>query len=134
MRHARCGLGAALQRPHPQTGSTSAEKQRQQEVQRIGSRAAQCGCGELRLREERSDWPAGWAVGAGGQVGGAAAATHRRLCRLPLQVIPALSGDATDQTPPDLPSYLFKERIVYLVRLAVGQLSAAQQQAQWLRR
>jgi hypothetical protein len=30
-------------------------------------------------------------------------------------VIPALSGDATDQTPPDLPSYLFKERIVYLV-------------------
>ena len=32
-----------------------------------------------------------------------------------LQVIPALSGDATDQTPPDLPSYLFKERIVYLV-------------------
>ena len=32
-----------------------------------------------------------------------------------LQVIPALQGDATDQTPPDLPSYLFKERIVYLV-------------------
>jgi ATP-dependent Clp protease protease subunit len=29
-------------------------------------------------------------------------------------VIPALSGDATDQTPPDLPSYLFKERIVYM--------------------
>ena len=34
-----------------------------------------------------------------------------------LQVIPQLQGDATDQTPPDLPSYLFKERIVYLVRL-----------------
>jgi hypothetical protein len=33
-----------------------------------------------------------------------------------LQVIPMLSGDATDQTPPDLPSFLFKERIVYLVR------------------
>jgi hypothetical protein len=33
------------------------------------------------------------------------------------QVIPALSGDATEQTPPDLPSYLFKERIVYLVRV-----------------
>lgn len=32
------------------------------------------------------------------------------------QVIPMLSGDATDQTPPDLPSFLFKERIVYLVR------------------
>lgn len=31
------------------------------------------------------------------------------------QVIPQLSGDATEQTPPDLPSYLFKERIVYLV-------------------
>lgn len=29
-------------------------------------------------------------------------------------VIPQLSGDATEQTPPDLPSYLFKERIVYL--------------------
>lgn len=25
-----------------------------------------------------------------------------------------LAGDATEQTPPDLPSYLFKERIVYL--------------------
>lgn len=25
-----------------------------------------------------------------------------------------LSGDATEQTPPDLPSFLFKERIVYL--------------------
>lgn len=34
-----------------------------------------------------------------------------------LQVIPMLSGDATDQTPPDLPSFLFKERIVYLVRI-----------------
>ena len=32
-----------------------------------------------------------------------------------LQVIPQLQGDATEQTPPDLPSYLFKERIVYLV-------------------
>jgi ATP-dependent Clp protease protease subunit len=31
-----------------------------------------------------------------------------------VQVIPQLSGDATEQTPPDLPSYLFKERIVYL--------------------
>ena len=26
-----------------------------------------------------------------------------------------LQGDATEQTPPDLPSFLFKERIVYLV-------------------
>lgn len=39
---------------------------------------------------------------------------HAILGRCP-QVIPALAGDATDQTPPDLPSYLFKERIVYLV-------------------
>lgn len=31
------------------------------------------------------------------------------------QVIPQLAGDATQQTPPDLPSYLYKERIVYLV-------------------
>ena len=30
--------------------------------------------------------------------------------------MPQLQGDATEQTPPDLPSYLFKERIVYLVR------------------
>jgi len=29
-------------------------------------------------------------------------------------VIPMLVGDATEQTPPDLPSFLFKERIVYL--------------------
>lgn len=36
------------------------------------------------------------------------------------QVIPALAGDATDQTPPDLPSYLFKERIVYLVSGTLG--------------
>lgn len=26
-----------------------------------------------------------------------------------------LAGNATEQTPPDLPSFLFKERIVYLV-------------------
>ncbi|KAK9846260.1 hypothetical protein WJX81_000224 [Elliptochloris bilobata] len=39
----------------------------------------------------------------------------RPASRLDVQaVIPALQGDATDQTPPDLPSYLFKERIVYL--------------------
>ena len=31
-------------------------------------------------------------------------------------VIPMLQGDASQQLPPDLPSYLFKERIVYLVR------------------
>lgn len=36
-----------------------------------------------------------------------------------MQVIPQLSGDATQQTPPDLPSYLFKERIVYLVSVYV---------------
>ena len=40
---------------------------------------------------------------------------QRVIC---LQVIPMLSGDATEQTPPDLPSFLFKERIVYLVRSA----------------
>ena len=39
-----------------------------------------------------------------------------------LQVIPALQGDATDQTPPDLPSYLFKERIVYLVSIGARAL------------
>jgi ATP-dependent Clp protease, protease subunit len=26
-----------------------------------------------------------------------------------------LQGDASSQAPPDLPSYIFKERIVYLV-------------------
>jgi len=38
-----------------------------------------------------------------------------------------LSGDATEQTPPDLPSFLFKERIVYLVRrsAAVSMLLSA---------
>lgn len=34
-----------------------------------------------------------------------------------LQVIPSLQGDASEQAPPDLPSFLFKERIVYLVCL-----------------
>mmetsp|Transcript_7139 Transcript_7139/g.15985 ORF Transcript_7139/g.15985 Transcript_7139/m.15985 type:complete len:173 (-) Transcript_7139:315-833(-) len=29
-------------------------------------------------------------------------------------VIPSLQGDASSQSPPDLPSYIFKERIVYL--------------------
>jgi len=29
-------------------------------------------------------------------------------------VIPSLQGDASSQLPPDLPSYIFKERIVYL--------------------
>ena len=29
-------------------------------------------------------------------------------------MIPSLAGDANEQTPPDLPSYLFKERIVYM--------------------
>ncbi|KAL3136017.1 ATP-dependent Clp protease proteolytic subunit- protein 4, chloroplastic, variant 2 [Trebouxia sp. C0010 RCD-2024] len=39
----------------------------------------------------------------------------RSASRLDVQaVIPQLQGDATEQTPPDLPSYLFKERIVYL--------------------
>ena len=43
---------------------------------------------------------------------------QRMKCWLALgQVIPMLAGDATDQTPPDLPSFLFKERIVYLVRI-----------------
>mmetsp|Transcript_37326 Transcript_37326/g.71551 ORF Transcript_37326/g.71551 Transcript_37326/m.71551 type:complete len:258 (+) Transcript_37326:75-848(+) len=35
--------------------------------------------------------------------------------RLDVQaVIPSLQGDASEQAPPDLPSFLFKERIVYL--------------------
>jgi len=29
-------------------------------------------------------------------------------------VIPMMSGDASEQAPPDLPSFLFKERIVYM--------------------
>jgi len=31
-------------------------------------------------------------------------------------VLTPLQGDASQQLPPDLPSFLFKERIVYLVR------------------
>ena len=30
-------------------------------------------------------------------------------------MIPSLQGDASTQSPPDLPSFIFKERIVYLV-------------------
>lgn len=55
-----------------------------------------------------------------------------------VQVIPMLSGDATEQTPPDLPSYLFKERIVYLVRprvsvggIRVGFASGGEHQMLW---
>jgi hypothetical protein len=44
---------------------------------------------------------------------------HWRRC-FRVQVIPALAGDATEQTPPDLPSYLFKERIVYVVSYTTG--------------
>lgn len=51
------------------------------------------------------------------QLGDDAACTSKLLVLVTLQVIPQLQGDATDQTPPDLPSYLFKERIVYLVSL-----------------
>ena len=43
---------------------------------------------------------------------------------LMLQVIPQLQGDATEQTPPDLPSYLFKERIVYLVSILTSNVGA----------
>jgi len=42
-------------------------------------------------------------------------ALHNVVTLQDLQVIPMLQGDATEQTPPDLPSFLFKERIVYLV-------------------
>uniref|UniRef100_A0A7S0MTB3 ATP-dependent Clp protease proteolytic subunit n=1 Tax=Pyramimonas obovata TaxID=1411642 RepID=A0A7S0MTB3_9CHLO len=39
----------------------------------------------------------------------------RAVRRLDVQaVIPMLQGDASEQAPPDLPSFLFKERIVYL--------------------
>lgn len=36
------------------------------------------------------------------------------LCFLYLQVIPFLRGNAWEQPPPDLASYLYKNRIVYL--------------------
>lgn len=39
------------------------------------------------------------------------------------QVIPSLAGDATEQSPPDLPSFLFKERIVYLGMSMVPQVT-----------
>ena len=39
-----------------------------------------------------------------------------------MQVIPMLQGDATEQTPPDLPSFLFKERIVYLVNTCLSRM------------
>lgn len=37
-----------------------------------------------------------------------------RICHEIKAVIPSLQGDASSQLPPDLPSYIFKERIVYL--------------------
>ena len=45
-----------------------------------------------------------------------------KSCLFPLsvrQVIPSLQGDASTQAPPDLPSFIFKERIVYLVRINI---------------
>lgn len=38
-------------------------------------------------------------------------------------VIPMLAGDATSQTPPDLPSFLFKQRIAYLAMSLVPQVT-----------
>ena len=43
-----------------------------------------------------------------------------------------LAGDATEQTPPDLPSYLFKERIVYLVRSALVTAIVILQYDEWV--
>eukprot|EP00210_Caulerpa_lentillifera_P004670 g4455.t1 len=44
--------------------------------------------------------------------------------RLNIQaVIPSTQGEAADQTPPDLPSFLFKERIVYLGMSLVPQVT-----------
>lgn len=49
-----------------------------------------------------------------------------RETRLDVQaVIPMLQGDATEQTPPDLPSFLFKNRIVYLVRGQIHESSVS---------
>lgn len=60
-------------------------------------------------------------MGGASGVSGAACGGRRRgsSSRGNLQVtnvIPMLQGDASQQLPPDLPSYLFKERIVYMVR------------------
>ncbi len=72
-------------------------------IARLAGRAAAARPGRRRLAAARSPLPA---------------LPPTILRCLPLQVIPSLAGDATEQTPPDLPSYLFKERIVYLVRQA----------------
>jgi ATP-dependent Clp protease protease subunit len=40
-----------------------------------------------------------------------------------LMVIPTLSGDASSQNPPDLSSFLFKQRIVYLAMSMVPQVT-----------
>ena len=105
-----CGIGAAVQPQNPQTSSSS-EQHSQPAVQRLGSKAAGCAGGEwaLQLTMERR------------REGGAEPRLPAPPPALPpLQVIPALAGDATDQTPPDLPSYLFKERIVYVVSRSRG--------------
>ena len=41
--------------------------------------------------------------------------TSPLIARPAPKVIPSLQGDASTQAPPDLPSFIFKERIVYLV-------------------
>jgi len=41
-------------------------------------------------------------------------ARHGQRTRTIREVIPSLQGDASTQSPPDLPSFIFKERIVYL--------------------
>ena len=88
---------------------------------RAGSKAARCAGGARR------DWAAGEGCAPLGRptpqpsrspppLPPAACPPTTRPALPGLQVIPALAGDATEQTPPDLPSYLFKERIVYVVR------------------
>lgn len=84
-------------------------------IERHMQLTAVCGTpvvGSAALCSARTRRPAAASARSHRSSRGCSAAAVRRL---DVQaVIPALSGDATDQTPPDLPSYLFKERIVYL--------------------
>ncbi len=78
---------------HPSALGAGAGAGRQQQQRRLGARPSSSA---LRLRE------GGASLGAPSKRGVAT------------RVIPSLIGDANTQPPPDLPSFLFKERIVYL--------------------
>lgn len=131
------GFGSLRQARGGQPQARSGAPQQQQEGGSTGSAAAKRAGGALEEAVHNAiDRLAGGSAAGRGAVRRRPPASRLPLprpaayhrCRLPAQVIPALAGDATEQTPPDLPSYLFKERIVYLVSHKKGR---RQQSRSW---